>query len=209
MELWKSLRTPILAFLQLVTSSASCHNLITEYDSLVNYWPGYLILIFILTWNGLPICGYTNNLAKYKFPNFSMVYKPTWIIFGYITNWITNNSSRNLLDLVWFGNHRERASQILFVNNYAPIGPTRKEISWARISWIFPIGDTLNNLYKFLRQLLWLWFLPAKWSVSQPLVSPVVGSSQPLCKKLCIFWHFSVFARFSWIFSGISEVFRS
>ena len=46
---------------------------------------------------------------------------------------------------------------------------------------------------KFLRQLLCLWFLPAKWSVSQPLVSPVVGSSQPLCRKLSIFWQFSGF----------------
>ena len=209
MEFWKSLQTAILAFLQLVTSAASCHNLITEYDSLVNYWPEHLILIFKFTWNGLPICGFTSNLAKYKFPNFSMVYKPTWIIFGYITSWITNNPSNNLLYLVWFGNHRERASQILFVNNYAPIGPTRNEISWAQFSWNFPIGDTLNNLYKSLRQLLCLWFLSAKWSMSQPLVSPVVGSSPPLCKKLCIFWHFSVFARFSWIFSGISEVFRS
>ena len=125
-----------------------------------------------------------------------MVYKPTWIIFGYITNRITNNSSRNLLDLIWFQNHEERASQILFDTKYVPIGPTRNEISWARIFRIFPISDTLNNLYRFLQQLLRLWFLPAKWSVSQPLASPVVGSSQPLCKKLSIFWHFSVFRSF-------------
>ena len=71
-----------------------------------------------------------------------------------------------------------------------------EEISWARFSRIFPIGDTLNNLYNFLQQHLRLWFLPVKWSVSQPLVSPVVGSSQPLCKKLSIFWHFSVFRSF-------------
>ena len=118
-----------LAFLQLVTSAASCHNSRTENDSLVNYWPRHLILIFKFTWNGLPICGLTSNLAKYKFPIFSMVYKPTWIIFGYITNWITNNSSRNLLDLIWLQNHGERASQILIVNNYAPIGLARNEIS--------------------------------------------------------------------------------
>ena len=159
MELWKSLQTAILAFIHLVSSAASCHNLRTENDSLVNYWPGHLTLIFKSAWNGLPICGYTSNLAKYKFPNFSMVYKPTWIILGYVTNWITSNPSRNLLYLVWFQNHGERASQILFDNNYAPIGPTRNETSWARFFWIFPIGDTLNNLYKFLRQLLCLWFL--------------------------------------------------
>ena len=205
MELWTSLQTAILAFIQLVTSAASCHNLRTENDSLVNYWPRHLILIINFTWNGLPICGFTSNLAISNFPIFSMVNKPTWIFFDYITSWTTNNPSNNLLYLVWFGNHRERASQILFVNNYAPIGPTRNEISWARFSWIFPIGDTLNNLYKFLQQLLCLWFLPAKWSVSQPLVSPVVGSSQPLCKKLCIFGIFP----FLLVFHGFSPEFQS
>ena len=36
----------------------------------------------------------------------------------------------------------------------------------------------------------------AKWSVLQPLVNPVVGSSQPLCQKLSFFWQFSVFRSF-------------
>ena len=134
MELWTSLQTAILAFIQLVTSAASCHNSRTENDSLVNYWPRHLILIINFTWNGLQICGFTSNLAISNFPIFSMVNKPTWIFFDYITSWTTNNPSNNLLYLVWFGNHRERASQILFVNNYAPTGPTRNEISWARFS---------------------------------------------------------------------------
>ena len=134
MELWKSLQTAYLAFIHLVSSAASCHILRTENDSLVNYWPRHLILIINFTWNGLPICGFTSNLAISDFPIFSMVNKPTWIFFDYINSWTTNNPSRNLLDLIWLQNHRERASQILFVNNYAPIGPTRNEISWARFS---------------------------------------------------------------------------
>ena len=85
LELWTSLKTPILAFLQLVSSAASCHNLRTENDFLVNYWPRHLILIINFTWNGLPICGFTSNLAISNFP--------TWIFFGYITSWTTNNPS--------------------------------------------------------------------------------------------------------------------
>ena len=196
MELWKSLRTPNLALSQLVSSAASCHNLITEYDSLVNYWPTQFILIFNLTWNCLQLRSNTSNLVIRNFPNFSLVKKPNWIIFDYINNWLINNSSNILLYLVSCQNHRERPVQNLFVHNYAPIGPTRSEISWARFSRLFPIGDIPKKLFKFLQILSCLWFLPAKWSVSQPLVSPVVGSSQPLCRKLSIFWHFSDFCSF-------------
>ena len=185
----------------MVSSAASCHNLFTEYDSLVNYWPTQFILIFNRTWKCLQLRAITSNLVIFNFPNFSLVKKPNWIIFGYISNWTTNNPSNNLLHLVWSQNHRERASQILFDYNYAPIGPTRKEISWARFSRFFPIGDSPNKLFKFLQILSCLWLLPAKWSVSQPLVSPVVGSSQSLCKKLCIFWHSSVFRSFFMDFS--------
>ena len=191
MELWKSLQTPNLALSQLVSTAASCPDLITEYDSLVNYWPTQFILIFNLTGNCLQLRSNTSNLVICNFPNFSLVKKPNWIILGYINNWLTNYSSNILLYLVSCQNHRERPAQILFVHNYAPIGPTWSERSWARFSRLFPIGDILKKLFKLLQILSCLWFLPAKWSVSQPLVSPVVGSSQPLCRKLSIFRQFS------------------
>ena len=92
--------------------------------------------------------------------------------------------------------HGERALQRLFNDNYSPIGPTGTELFWARILLIFQIGDNIRILFKLLQKLLCLWFLPAKWSVLQPLVTPVVGSSQPLCKKLSIFWQFSIFRSF-------------
>jgi hypothetical protein len=76
------------------------------------------------------------------------------------------------------------------------IGPTGKEISWARFSSIFPIGDITNILFKLLQHFLRLWFLPVKWSVSQPLVNPVVGSSQS-------------FFRFLLVFAGISSQLQS
>ena len=129
-----------------------------------------------------------------------MVNKPLQIILGYTSNWNTNNSSSNLLYLIWSTIRGERAFQkftrcYLFANRSDR--PSGKEISRAQFSLIFPIGDILSILFKLLQQLLCLWFLPAKWSVLQPLVNPVVGSSQPLCQKLSFLWLFSVFAGIS------------
>jgi len=183
MALWTSLQMAKLAFSQLVTPAADYNNLITENDSLVNNWPQQSSSIFIFTWEWLQLPGFTLQMPNINFPNISMVYKPNLIILGYIGNWNTNNPSNNLLYLVWFTTHGERARQSLFNNNYSPIGPTGTELFWARISLIFQIGDNLNNLFKLLQKLLCLWFLPAKWSVLQPLVTRVVGSSQLLCKK--------------------------
>ena len=101
MELWTSLQTAILAFIHLVTSAASCPNSITENDSSVNYWPRHLILIINFTWNGLQICGFTSNLAISNFPIFSMVNKPTWIFFDYITSWTT--TIHPTIYFTWFG----------------------------------------------------------------------------------------------------------
>ena len=101
MELWTSLQTAILAFIHLVTSPASCPNSITENDSSVNYWPRHLILIINFTWNGLQICGFTSNLAISNFPIFSMVNKPTWIFFDYITSWTT--TIHPTIYFTWFG----------------------------------------------------------------------------------------------------------
>ena len=122
--------------------------------------------------------------------------------------WNTNNPSNNLLYLVWFTTHGERARQSLFNNNYSPIGPTGTELFWARISLIFQIGDIITSLFKLLQKLFCLWFLPAKWSVLQPLVTPIVGSSQPLCKTLSLFGNFPFFARFCWDFATITELLR-
>ena len=208
MALWTPLQMANLAFSQLVIPAAYYINLIIENDSLVNNWPQQSSSIFIFTWEWLQLPGFTLQLPNINFPNISMVYKPNLIILGYIGNWNISNPSNNLLYLVWFTTHGERASQSLTHLNYTPIGPTRTELFWARILLIFQIGDNLNNLFKLLQKLLCLWFLPAKWSVLQPLVNPVVGSSQPLCRKLSFFGYFPFFARFCWNFSTITELLR-
>ena len=195
-----------LASSQLVTPAAYYYNLTTENDSLVNNWPQQSSSIFTFTWKWCQLSGFTLQLAFIKFPIFSMVNKPNQIILDYIGNENIYNPSSNLLYLIWFTTSGERAPQSLFNNNYLPTGPTGNELPWARISLIFPIGDILNILFKLLQKLLCLWFLPAKWSVSQPLVTPVVGSSQPLCKKLSFFWQFSIFARSCWDFATITEL---
>ena len=161
MALWTSLQMANLEVSQLVTPAAYYINLITENDSLVNNWPQQSSSIFIFTWEWLQLPGFTLQLPNINFPNISMVYKPNLIILGYIGNWNINNPSNNLLYLVWFTTHGERACQSLFNNNYSPIGPTGTELFWARISLIFQIGDNLNNLFKLLQKLLCLWFLPA------------------------------------------------
>ena len=112
----------------------------------------------------------------------------------------------------WFGPQfvEERAFQkfircYLFANRSDR--PTGKEISRAQFSLIFPIGDIQSILFKLLQQLLCLWFLLAEWSVLQPSVNPVVGSSQPLCRKLSFFWLFSVFCSFSLEFLHVYRAF--
>jgi hypothetical protein len=170
--------------------------LTTENDTLVNYWPQQSFWIFIFTWKFCQLPEFTSKLTINNFPNFSMVNKPLQIILGYTSSWNTNNSSNNLLYLIGSTIQGERAFQNLFDIIYSPISPTGKEISRARFSLIFPIGDILSILFKLLQQLLRLWFLPAKWSVSQPLVNPVVGLSQPFCQKLSFFGYFPFFARF-------------
>ena len=171
MALWTSLQMANLAFSQLVTPAAYYINLIIENDSLVNNWPQQSSSIFIFTWEWLQLPGFTLQLPNINFQNISMVHKPILIIPDYTGNWNINNLSSNLLYLVWLTTHGERASQILIQHNYTPIGPTGTELFWARISFIFQIGDYLNNLFKLLQKLLCLWFLPAKWSVLQPLVT--------------------------------------
>jgi hypothetical protein len=128
-ELWKSLQMAILAFLQLATSAASCDNLTTESDSLVNYWQQQSFLILISTWKCRQLPQFTSKTAICNFPNFSMVNKPLSINLGYFINWNTNNLSSNFLDLIWSTIRGERAFQILFDANYSPIGPTGKELS--------------------------------------------------------------------------------
>jgi len=200
MELSTSLQMAKLASLQLATPAAYYNILTTENDSLVNYWPQQSFWISIFTWKCCQLLEFTSKLTINNFPNFSMVNKPLQIILGYTSNWNTNNSSSNLLYLIWSTIRGERAFQkftrcYLFANRSDR--PSGKEISRAQFSLIFPIGDILSILFKLLQQLLCLWFLLAEWSVLQPSVNPVVGSSQPLCRKLSFFWLFSVFCSFS------------
>jgi len=199
MELSTSLQMAKLASLQLATPAAYYNILTTENDSLVNYWPQQSFWISIFTWKCCQLLEFTSKLTINNFPNFSMVNKPLQIILGYTSNWNTNNSSSNLLYLIWSTIRGERAFQkftrcYLFANRSDR--PSGKEISRAQFSLIFPIGDILSILFKLLQQLLCLWFLLAEWSVLQPSVNPVVGSSQPLCQKLSFFWLFSVFRSF-------------
>jgi len=162
MELSTSLQMAKLASLQLATPAAYYNILTTENDSLVNYWPQQSFWISIFTWKCCQLLEFTSKLTINNFPNFSMVNKPLQIILGYTSNWNTNNSSSNLLYLIWSTIRGERAFQkftrcYLFANRSDR--PSGKEISRAQFSLIFPIGDILSILFKLLQQLLCLWFL--------------------------------------------------
>ena len=152
----------ILASFQLVTPAAS-YNILTNRKWFFGfYWPQQSFWIFIITWECYQLSEFTLKLAFINFPIFSMVYKPNQIILGYTSNGNTNNPSSNFNYLTWSTIRGERASQNLFNDNYSPIGPTGTEISRARFSLIFPIGDILSSIFRLLQKLLCLWFLPAK-----------------------------------------------
>ena len=71
-----------------------------------------------------------------------------------------------------------------------PTTSRTNQIIWPTLSLFFPIGHIFRYLIIFFQHCFLLWLLPAKWSVTQPLGAPVVGSTQPLCQKLIIFWPF-------------------
>ena len=116
------------------------------------------------------------------FPNISMVNKPSQTLLGYSNIWSTNNSYNNFLYLIWLTIRGERTSQKLIDYNYTPIGPIGTEMSWTIIFLDVPIGKTIKKLCIFSQATFALVVPPAKWSVSQPLDNPDVGSSKPFCR---------------------------
>ena len=111
-----------------------------------------------------------------------MVNKPTQTLLGYSNIWSTNNSYNNFLYLIWLTIRGERTSQKLIDYNYTPIGPIGTEMSCTLIFLDFPIGDNIKKLCIFFQATFALVVPPAKWSVSQPLDNPDMGSSKPFCR---------------------------
>ena len=168
--------------IHLATSAASGYMLTTENDLPYNYWLEQLYFMFQLTWKCLQLRLFTGDFTTYIFPNISMVNKPTQTLLGYSNIWSTNNSYNNFLYLIWSTIRGERTSQKLIDYNYTPIGPIGTEMSWALIFLDFPIGDNIKKLCIFFQATFALVVSPAKWSVSQPLNNPDVGSSKPFCR---------------------------